>query len=53
MFRWKGETSISANDLAASGGMAEEDRDAVSEAAECLSDMLRGGPKLQKRLSPR
>jgi hypothetical protein len=47
VFRWTGETSISANDLAASGGMTEEDRDAASEAMECLCDLLRGGPKLQ------
>ena len=49
VFRWTGETTISVNDLAASG-MAEEDRDAVSEAAESLSDMLRGGPKLQSEI---
>lgn len=48
-FRWTGETTITANDLAASG-MTEEDRDAVSEAAESLSDMLRGGPKLQSEI---
>lgn len=50
LFRWTGETTITANDLAAAG-MAEEDRDAVSEAAECLSDMLRGGAhKLQSEI---
>jgi DNA repair protein RadA/Sms len=44
VFRWTGPTSISALDLAASG-MAEEDRDAINEAAEYLADTLRGGPK--------
>jgi AAA domain/DnaB-like helicase N terminal domain len=45
VFRWTGETSITANDLASAGGMAEEDRDAANEAAQCLEDMLKGGPK--------
>jgi hypothetical protein len=50
LFRWTGETAITANDLAESG-MAEEDRDAVSEAAECLCEMLRGGThKLQSEI---
>jgi hypothetical protein len=49
IFRWTGETSITANDLAASG-MPQEDRDAVNEAAECLSDLLRGGPKLTNEI---
>lgn len=30
--------------------MAEEDRDAVNEAAEYLSDLLRGGPKLTNEI---
>jgi KaiC/GvpD/RAD55 family RecA-like ATPase len=46
MFRWTGETSITANDLAASN-MAVEDRDAIDEAVESLSEMLRGGPRLK------
>lgn len=46
LFRWTGETSITANDLASAGGMAEEDRDAVTEATEILADILRAGPKL-------
>jgi AAA domain/DnaB-like helicase N terminal domain len=50
IFRWTGETSISANDLAGSGGMAEEDRDAVNEAVGCLSDMLSAGPKLANEI---
>jgi len=45
LFLWTGETSITANDLAANG-MAVEDRDAINEATESLSEMLRGGPKL-------
>lgn len=49
-FRWTGETSITANDLGASGGMSEEDRDAASEASQCLADMLRGGPKLSSEV---
>lgn len=44
-FRWTGESSITANDLA-SNGMAEEDRDALGEAVESLTEMLRGGPRL-------
>ncbi len=43
-FRWTGPTSITANDLAASG-MAEEDRDAISEASQYLEDTLKGGAK--------
>lgn len=46
LFRWTGETSITANDLASAGGMAEEDRDAVKDAVESLSEMLRSGPRL-------
>jgi hypothetical protein len=45
-FRWTGETSITANDLAGVSGTSEEDRDALAEATEILSDMLRDGPKL-------
>ena len=45
VFRWTGESTITANDLAANG-MALEDRDAINEAAECLRDLLRSGPKL-------
>jgi hypothetical protein len=44
IFRWTGPTSITANDLASSG-MAEEDRDAISEAAQYLDDTLKGGAK--------
>jgi AAA domain/DnaB-like helicase N terminal domain len=44
VFRWTGATSISALDLAASG-MAEEDRDAINEAAQYLADTLKGGAK--------
>lgn len=44
IFQWTGETSISALDLAASG-MPEEDRDAISEAAQYLDDTLKGGAK--------
>jgi hypothetical protein len=44
IFRWTGPTTISALDLAASG-MAEEDRDAINEAAQYLDDTLKGGPK--------
>jgi hypothetical protein len=44
IFRWTGATTISALDLAASG-MAEEDRDAINEAAQYLDDTLKGGPK--------
>lgn len=51
LFRWTGETSITANDLASAGGMTEEDRDAVNEAAQCLADMLRGGPKLASEIA--
>lgn len=43
-FRWTGETSITANDLASGSGISEEDRDAVGEAAQCLADMLKRGP---------
>lgn len=45
LFLWTGETSITANDLAA-GGMADEERDAVRDAVESLTEMLRGGPRL-------
>ena len=44
IFRWTGPTSISALDLDASG-MAEADRDAISEAAQYLEDTLKGGAK--------
>jgi hypothetical protein len=44
VFLWTGATSISALDLAANG-MAEEDRDAISEAAQYLEDTLKGGAK--------
>jgi AAA domain len=44
-FLWTGETAITANDLAA-GGMADEERDAVRDAVESLTEMLRGGPRL-------
>ncbi len=49
LFRWTGETSITANDLAANG-MAEEDRDAVREAVESLTEMLHGGPRLASEI---
>lgn len=42
-FRWTGETSITANDLGA-GGLAQEEREAMNEASECLADLLKGGP---------
>jgi DNA repair protein RadA/Sms len=45
LFRWTGETSLTANDLTGSL-MAEEDRDALTEAADILSDMLQPGAKL-------
>ena len=45
LFLWTGETSITANDLAA-GSMADEERDAVRDAVESLTEMLRGGPRL-------
>lgn len=45
-FLWTGEVSTTASDLAANG-MADEERDAVGEAVEALTEMLRGGPKLK------
>lgn len=46
IFRWTGESSLTADDLAqATGGGSEEDRDAMKEAIECLEDMLKRGPK--------
>jgi len=49
-FRWTGESSVTADDLASTGAMTEEDRDAASEASECLTDILRGGPKLSSEV---
>ena len=46
IFRWTGESPLTANDLAQVGNLSEEDREAASEAMECLTDLLRGGPKL-------
>jgi RecA-family ATPase len=46
-FRWTGEVSITANDLAAVEP-AEEDRGALEEAMEFLSDLLAEGPKSVK-----
>ena len=44
-FHWTGESAITADDLAATGNMTTEDRDAVDESAECLKDMLHRGAK--------
>lgn len=44
-FRWTGESSLTADDLTG-GALAEEDRDALTEAADILADILRPGPKL-------
>lgn len=49
-FRWTGETSITANDLASAGGLSEEERDGINEAAQCLEDMLKQGPKLSSEI---
>lgn len=45
IFRWTGLSSVTANDLALGANMNDEDRDAVREASDFLSDTLRGGPK--------
>jgi hypothetical protein len=50
-FRWTGETSLTANDLAGAGGMSEEDRDGLKEAIQFLEDMLKmAGPKLSNEI---
>jgi hypothetical protein len=45
VFRWTGETSITADDLALTGSLAEDERDAVNEATQCLADILKSGPR--------
>ena len=44
-FRWTGESSLSAEDLTG-GSLGEEDRDAMTEAADILEDILKSGAKL-------
>jgi len=44
-FRWTGESSVTAHDLAGGSNMAEEERDAMNDAAQCLSDILKSGPR--------
>ena len=48
-FRWTGESTITANDLGA-GGLAQEDRDGLNEAAQYLEDVLKAGAKLSSEL---
>jgi len=45
-FRWTGESPITAEDLGASAGMTEEERDGLNEAAQFLEDMLKCGAKI-------
>jgi archaellum biogenesis ATPase FlaH len=45
LFRWTGESSLTANDLTG-GSLAAEENDALTEAADILSDVLSNGAKL-------